>query len=83
MVGRFVEQQCLGMAEQRLREQDPDLLTTLQLSHRPLVERLWNVEALQQNRGVALGGIAVFVADDAFELAEAHAVRVGQRLLGV
>ena len=47
------------------------------------MERLRNVEPLQQNRGVALGRVAVFVADDAFELAEAHAVRVGQRRLGV
>ena len=36
-----------------------------------------NVEALQQDRGIALGGIAVFFADNAFEFAELHAVGVG------
>ena len=36
-----------------------------------------DVEALQQDRRVALGGVAVLFADDALELAEAHAVLVG------
>ena len=42
-----------------------------------------DVEALQQHRRVALRRVAVFFADDALELAEAHAVIVGQRRLGV
>ena len=42
-----------------------------------------NVEALQQDRGVALRFVAVFLADNAFELAEAHAVFVGHVGLGV
>ncbi len=37
-----------------------------------------NIEALQQNRGVRFGGVAVFLADDAFEFAEFHSVRVRQ-----
>ena len=37
-----------------------------------------NVEAVEEDGGVGLGGVAVLVADDAFELAEAHAVGVGQ-----
>ena len=36
-----------------------------------------DVEAVKQDGGVGLGGIAVFVADNAFEFAEAHAVLVG------
>ena len=31
----------------------------------------------EQDRGVALGGVAILFADDAFELAQAHAVFVG------
>ena len=71
------------MAEQRLREQHADLLAALQLRHVALVQLVRNVETLQQNRGVALGRVAVFFADDALELAEAHAVGVGERGLGV
>ena len=37
----------------------------------------------EQDRGVALGRVAVLFADDAFELAEAHAVLVGHVGLGV
>ena len=77
MVGRLVEQQRLGMAEERLRQQHAHLLAALQLGHRPLVQRVGDVEALQQNGGVALGRVAVLLADDALELAETHAVLVG------
>ncbi len=37
-----------------------------------------DVEAVEQNGGVGFGGVAAFVADDAFEFAEAHAVGVGE-----
>ena len=77
MVGSSSSSAC-GSAEQRLREQHAHLLSALQLGHRPLVQRVGDVEALQQNRRVALGRVAVLVADDALELAEAHAVVVGQ-----
>ena len=77
MVRRLVEQQRLRMAEQRLRQQDADFLAALQLRHRPIVQVVGDVEALQQNRRVALRRVAVLLADDALELAEAHAVLVG------
>ncbi len=67
------------MAEQRLRQQHAHLLAALQLGHRPFVQLVRDVEALQQNRGVALGRVAVLFADDPLELAEAHAVFVGER----
>ena len=76
MVRRLVEQQRLGLAEQRLREQHPHLLPALQLAHLALVQRVGDVEALQQHRGVAFRRVAVLFADDPFELAEAHAVLV-------
>ncbi len=77
VVGRLVEQQRRRMPEQRLREQHAHLLAALQLAHRPLVQLVRDVEPLQQDRGVALGAVAVLVADNPFELAEAHAVVVG------
>ena len=38
----------------------------------------WNIEALQQDGRVALGGVAVLLADDSLELAKPHAVRVSE-----
>ncbi len=83
MVGRLVEQERLGMSEERLRQQHAHLLAALQLAHRPLVKLVGDVEPLQQNRRIALRGVAVLVADDALELAEAHAVLVGHRGLRI
>ena len=37
-----------------------------------------NVQTVQQHGGVALGRVAAFFADNAFEFAEPHAVFVGQ-----
>ena len=36
-----------------------------------------NVEAVEENGGVGFGGVAIFVADGAFELAQPHAVFIG------
>ena len=77
IVGRLVEQQRLRLAEERLRQQHAHLLPALQLAHLALVKRLGDIEAVQQNGGVALGRVAVLVADNAFELAQAHAVFIG------
>ena len=83
MVRRLVQQQRLRLAEERLRQQHAHLLAALQLAHLPLVERVRNIEALQQDRGVAFGRIPVLFADDPFELAEPHAVVVGHVGLGI
>ena len=66
------------MPEQRLRQQHAHLLAALQLAHLALVQRVLNVEPLQQHRGIALRGVAVFFADHALKLAQAHAVLIGQ-----
>ncbi len=58
-------------------------MPSLQLTHFAIVERLGNVEAVEQHGGIALGRVAVLVADDAFELAQAHAVLVGHFRLRV
>ena len=77
VVGGLVEEQGLGLAEEGLGEQDADLLAALEFAHAALVDGLGDVETVEKDGGVGLGGVAVFVADDAFELAEAHAVGVG------
>ncbi len=48
-----------------------------------MMELVGDIEALQQDRRVALRFVAVLFADDALELAEAHAVGVGHLGLGV
>ena len=53
MVRRLVEQQRLAVPEERLREQHADLLAALQLRHLLLVERLGDVEAVEQDRRIA------------------------------
>ena len=78
VVGRLVQQQRLGVAEEGLGEEHADLLAALQLGHRPLVQSIGNVETLQQDGGVAVGRVTVFFTHDAFELAQAHAVGFGQ-----
>ena len=83
VVGRLVEQQRLRMAEQGLRQQDANLLPALQLAHQPIVEILADIEPLQQHGGIAFRGVPVLLADDAFELAQAHAVLIGQGGLSV
>ena len=71
VVGGLVEEQGLGVAEEGLGEEHADLLAALELGHLALVELVGDVEALQQDGGVGLGLVAVFIADDAFELAKA------------
>ena len=83
VVRRLVEQQRRRVAEERLRQQHPHLLSALQLRHRLPVQRVRDVEPLQEDRRVAFGRVSVFLADDALELAEAHAVLVGHVRAGV
>src|ERR1035438_3059106 len=65
------------MSEKGLCQQDPDFLSALQFAHFAGVQLVGNVEPLQQNGGVALVGVAVLFADNAFEFAKLHAVGVG------
>ncbi len=83
MIGRLVEQQGLGLAEERLRQEHAHLLSALQPGHRAFVDVIRNVEPLEQHGRVALGRVTVFFADDAFELAETHAVVVCELRLGI
>ena len=81
VVGRLVQQQRRGIAEQGLRQQHADFLPALQLAHLALVQRRFDTEPVEQDRGVRLRGVPALVADHAFEFAEAHAVLVRQLLV--
>ena len=77
MVGSSSSSTC-GLPKQRLRQQHADFLSALQLAHFPFVQRFFDAQPIQQNGGVGFGGVAAFFADDAFQLAQAHAVGVGE-----
>ena len=83
VVRRLVQQQRLWVAKERLREQHTHLLSALQLTHLALVNLIGDIEPLQQDGRVGFGLVAVFVADDALQLAQARAVLVGQLRLVV
>ena len=83
MVRGLVEQQRLGMPEQSLRQQDANFLSALQLAHFAGVQFFGNVEALQEDRGIALGGISIFLADNAFQFAKFHPIFIAHVVLGV
>ena len=78
VVGGLVEQQRGRAAEQGLRQQHADFLAALQFAHAAFVQRVFDAQPVEQDGGVGLRGVAALFADDAFELAEAHAVFVGQ-----
>src|ERR1700722_14696839 len=77
VVCRLVEQKRRWMSEQSLRQEYADLLPARQLRHQPLMLFIRNIEALQQNRRIALRSVSVFLADNTLELTKFHAVRVG------
>jgi hypothetical protein len=72
-----------GIAKQGLRQQHADLLAALQLAHLAFVQRTFHAQAIEQDRGVGLRGVAALFADDSLQLAQAHAVFVRQRLVGL
>ncbi len=78
VVRRLVEQQRGRIAEKRLRQQHANFLSALQFAHFALVQRFFHVEAVEQHRGIGFGRVAALFADDSFEFAEAHAVRVSE-----
>ena len=71
------------MSEQSLCQQHANFLSTLQLAHQARVQFVGNIQPLQQQRGVGFGGVSVFLADDAFEFAQFHAVFIGDFRLHV
>ena len=78
VVGRLVEQQRLRLAEQRLREQHADLLAALQLAPSSARAARRGCRGRASRMAASLSArVAVLFADDALELAEAHAVLVG------
>ncbi len=83
VVGRLVEQQDVGVGEQRLGEQHAQLPARGDLAHRAVVQLGGDAHAEQQLAGARLGGVAVVFADLALELGGVHVVVLGGVRVGV
>ena len=78
VVGRLVEQQDVGIAEQGLGQQDPDLVAAFQFLHLPLPHLLRDAEAAEQHRRLGFDLVAVHLGEFGLEFAAADAVLVGE-----
>ena len=76
VVGRLVEQQRVGAAEEHLREQDAQLEAARQRRERPPVRRDGDAEALEDRGGARLERVAVEVLERLLEIGEARGVAV-------
>ena len=72
-----------GLPNKRLREKYADLLPALQLAHLALVEFRLDAQPVEQHAGVRLRSVAALFADDALEFAQAHAIVMGQVVVGL
>jgi len=78
VVGRLVEHDDVGLAEQRLREQHLDLQPRVSIAHEVIVELDRDAETLQQLRRIGFRFPAVHVGKLGLQLARAHAVLLGK-----
>ena len=74
VVGRLIEEQVVGLAEERLGQHDTHLLIVGKLRHLLLVQIFRHAEVLQQLCGIALGLPAVHLCKLLLELRGAVAV---------
>ncbi len=83
VVGRFVEQQHLGIGEKRLGQQHAQLPARCHFAHRAEVLFQRNAQAEQQLAGAGFGGVAVHLGELALQLGDLHPVfftHLGQRV---
>ncbi len=76
VVGRLVEEQRVGAAEEHLRQEHAQLESSGQRRERPPVRREGNAEPLEHRRGAGLQGVAVQVLESLLEIGEACGVPV-------
>ena len=83
VVGRLVEQQVVGVAEQSLCQKHAHLLVTGKVAHKHIVAVLLDAQTAQQSRGVALGVPPFQLGEFLLQLRGADAVGVGEIGLGI
>ena len=77
-VGRLVEEQDVGVAEEGLREEDADLHPLVDLPHELLVQGLRRAQAGEERRRLGVGLPPAQLGELRFQLARAHAVGLGE-----
>ncbi len=83
VVGGLVEQQDVGLAEERLGQQRAHLLAAGELLHALVVQRLVDAQAGEQRADLGLRLVAVEIGEGRLELGGAVAVGFGEVGLGV
>ena len=83
VVGRFVQQQDVGVGEQRLCQQHPQFPARGHFAHGAVVQLDGDAGTQQQLAGAGFGGIAVVFCDQAFQLGGLHVVVVGGVEVGI
>ena len=83
IVGRLVQQQQVGTAEQSLGQQDFHFQTGVHIGHLGLVQLHAYAQALQDTTGIALGFPAAQLCVLFLQFTGAHTVFVGHFLLGI
>ena len=78
MVRRLVEEQDVGRAEERLREQNAHLLCRGELVHLERMLRIGHAKSIEQLCRLRLCVPAVELGELCFELRGAHAVLIGE-----
>ena len=74
VVGRLVQQQDVGVAEQGLGQQHPDLFAPFQLLHLLLAQLFGDAQAVEQHRRLGLRLVAVHLGELRLQFAGADAV---------
>ena len=83
VVGRLVQQQDVGIGEQRLRQQHAQLEARRDRAHRSLVQSDIDAQTQQQFTRARLGGVAVVFGEGRFQIGGAHVVFFGSIGIGV
>jgi hypothetical protein len=83
VVGRFVQEQYVRVAEQGLGQQHPHLVAALQLPHPLVAKFLGDAQAVQQHRRLGLGLVAVHFGERRLQFGRTDPVRLGKIVLGV
>ena len=83
VIGRLVQQQDVGIREQRLCQQDAQLPAGRDTAHRPLMLVDRDTDAQQQFAGACLGSVTIVFREFRFQVGGFHVVVVGRVWIGI
>ena len=83
VVGGLIEQQHVGLREQRLRQQHAQFQPGRHFAHRSVVKRLGNAGVGEDAAGARLGVVAAVLREYSFQLGGPHVVRIGGIRVGI